>query len=179
VSRIFGEIRQNGYVVRDIESAMAHWLEVLGIGPFFYFSHVEAEEFFYKDEPCRPDLSIALANSGDMQIELIEQHDDTPTMYKAFLDAGHEGLQHVSSWVEDFDGTVERLLSAGHTIGQRGALPGGIKFAYFETELHPGSVFEVSNLAGPLAYIPQAVADAARDWDGSEPIRRVDLAGPA
>ena len=48
---------------------------------------------------------------------------------------------------------------------------GLVKFVYFETELHPGSVFEVSNMAGDLAYIPEMVADAARDWDGSEAIR--------
>lgn len=29
MSRIFGEIRQNGYVVRDTDSAMAHWTQVL------------------------------------------------------------------------------------------------------------------------------------------------------
>jgi hypothetical protein len=32
---IFGEIRQNGYVVRDIDSALRHWTEVIRVGPFF------------------------------------------------------------------------------------------------------------------------------------------------
>ena len=41
-------------------------------------------------------MSIALANSGDLQIELIQQVNDAPSMYKEFLDAGHEGLQHVA-----------------------------------------------------------------------------------
>ena len=50
---------------------------------------------------------------------------------------------------------------------------GVIKFAYFDTESHPGTVLEISNMAGELAYIPQMVADAARDWDGSEPIRKI------
>jgi hypothetical protein len=36
MSRFFGELRQNGYVVRDIQSAMKHWTEVLGVGPFYY-----------------------------------------------------------------------------------------------------------------------------------------------
>ena len=29
MSRVFGPIRQNGYVVRDIEAALHHWTEVL------------------------------------------------------------------------------------------------------------------------------------------------------
>jgi hypothetical protein len=31
----------------------------------------------------------------------------------------------------------------------------------------------MSNLAGELAALPQMVADAARNWDGSDPIRQV------
>jgi hypothetical protein len=36
MSRFLGDIRQNGFVVRDIEAAMKHWTEALGIGPFLY-----------------------------------------------------------------------------------------------------------------------------------------------
>ena len=31
MSRIFGDVRQDGYVVEDIEAAMKHWTEVLGV----------------------------------------------------------------------------------------------------------------------------------------------------
>ena len=172
MSRIFGEIRQNGYVVRDLEAAMKHWTEVLGVGPFFHLPHIPTGSFEYKGQACSPDISLAIANSGDLQIELIQQHCDTQTMYKDFLDAGREGLQHVSSWEADIDAIVERLCADGYKIGQRGEMQDGvIKFVYFETEAHPGTVFEISNMAGELAYIPQMVADAARDWDGSDPIR--------
>ena len=33
MSRIFGAVCQNGYVVRDIDAAMKHWIEVMGVGP--------------------------------------------------------------------------------------------------------------------------------------------------
>jgi catechol 2,3-dioxygenase-like lactoylglutathione lyase family enzyme len=173
MSRVFGDIRQNGYVVRDIEAAMKHWTQVLGIGPFFYMPHLEAETFVYRGKPSGVDMSIALANSGDLQIELIQQHNDEPSLYKDFLDAGREGLQHVSSWVADIQPEIDRLTAAGHVIAQEGTLAGGIRFVYFDTEQHPGTVFEMSNLAGALAALPQMVADAARNWDGSDPIRQV------
>ncbi len=35
MNRGFGSVRQNGYVVRDIEAALKHWTEVLAVGPFF------------------------------------------------------------------------------------------------------------------------------------------------
>ena len=58
MSRIFGDIRQNGYVVRDIEAAMQHWTEVLGVGPFFYFEDVPIADFTYKGAPSDAKVSI-------------------------------------------------------------------------------------------------------------------------
>ena len=70
MSRIFGAIRQNGYVVRDIEAAMSHWVEVLQIGPWFYVEHAPIRNFRYRGTPSDADVAIALANSGPLQIEL-------------------------------------------------------------------------------------------------------------
>jgi len=174
MSRLFGPIRQNGYVVRDLESAMRHWTEVLHVGPFFHLPHVEADEVVYRGEPTPVDISIALAFSGDLQIELIQQHNDAPSVYKDFLDAGHEGLQHVSAWTPDYDSALVRFEAAGQRVLQYGTLPGGLRFAYFDTELHPGTVFEISNLTAE-AFKPMldAMQDAARTWDGTDPIRGV------
>ena len=173
MSRVFGAIRQNGYVVRDLEAAMRHWTSVLHVGPFFHLPHVAIEELTYRGRPTNADVSIALAFSGDLQIELIQQHDDSPSVYKDFLDAGREGLQHVSSWTTDYDGTLARVTEAGHRVVQQGMLLGGLRFAYFDTELHPGTVFEISNAtAAPFKGMIDAMQDAARTWDGSDPIRR-------
>ena len=68
MSRLLGPVRQNGYVVHDIEAAMRHWTEVLGVGPFYYIEHVPVEHFTYKGEASDLQLSIALANSGGLQI---------------------------------------------------------------------------------------------------------------
>jgi hypothetical protein len=39
-----------------------------------------------------------MANSGDMQIELIQQRCGTPSMYRDFLQSSGEGLQHWAAW---------------------------------------------------------------------------------
>ena len=36
MSRFFGEMRQLGYVVPDIEAAMDYWSRTLGVGPWYY-----------------------------------------------------------------------------------------------------------------------------------------------
>ena len=45
MSRLFGDIRQIGIVVRDIEKAMAHWADVCGIGPCFYVDKLPVNTF--------------------------------------------------------------------------------------------------------------------------------------
>src|SRR5437588_283081 len=98
MSRLFGPMRQIGIVVRDIEKAMRHWVEVCGIGPWFYAEQLPLTEFRYKGRVYDIKMSVALANSGDVQLELIQQRCDSPSLYRDFLAAGHEGMQHWSSW---------------------------------------------------------------------------------
>jgi catechol 2,3-dioxygenase-like lactoylglutathione lyase family enzyme len=172
MSRRFGPVRQNGYVVRDVEAALKHWTEVLGVGPFWYFERVPVEDFRYFGEPSPIELSIALANSGDLQIELIQQRNDAPSMYRDFLAAGHEGLQHVAYWTEEFDAGLERAAAAGWQIGQSGHIGENGRFVYFDTQQHPGTVVELSEVSGPKGTFFAHVADAARTWDGKDAIRR-------
>src|SRR6185437_13050881 len=87
MSRFFGEVRQLGYVVHDIQKEMRHWSEVLGVGPWYYADRVPVKNFLYKGAPSPIQTSVALANSGPLQIELIQQRNDAPSMYKDFLDA--------------------------------------------------------------------------------------------
>jgi catechol 2,3-dioxygenase-like lactoylglutathione lyase family enzyme len=171
MSRIFGQIRQNGYVVKDIESAMRYWIEVMGVGPFFYFERMPAHEFYYRGQASPIELSIALANSGNLQIELIQQHNEAPSMYLDFLRKGHEGLHHVAYWTENFDADLARLKSTGYEIGQHGGVSDG-RFAYFLAENHPGSVIELSEISGRKGKFFKRIAEAAGVWDGSEPIRK-------
>ena len=44
---------QLGYVVPDIRAAMQHWLEVLGVGPFFVMEDVAIEGAYEGDRPVR------------------------------------------------------------------------------------------------------------------------------
>ena len=44
MSRLFGPMRQVGIVVRDIDKAMRHWVEVCGVGPWFYAEQLPMDE---------------------------------------------------------------------------------------------------------------------------------------
>jgi hypothetical protein len=175
MSRIFGSVRQNGYVVRDIRAALAHWTERLGVGPFYYIKQAPIEDFRYRGEPSDCKCAIALANSGDLQIELIEQLNDEPSMYRDFLAAGHEGLQHVAYWTETMDEDLARAESLGYRIGQSGTVGANGRFVYYETEAHPGTVVELSDISGQKGELFRHIREAAANWDGTNPIIEVPV----
>jgi Glyoxalase/Bleomycin resistance protein/Dioxygenase superfamily len=171
MSRIFGDIMQNGYVVRDIEAAMRHWIEVLGVGPWFYIERLPVPDFTYKGQPSPVDVSLALANSGPLQVELIQQRNDAPSLYRDFLNAGHEGLQHIGYGTHHFAADLQRLLAAGYAIGQAGTVAGRGPFVYLLTESHPGTVVELLDMSSGRDRVFARIAEAARNWDGKDPIR--------
>jgi len=174
MSRIFGPVRQNGYIVRDIDAAMKHWVEVMGVGPWYYIDRVQTDWFRHRGVDSAVEMSIALANSGDLQIELIQQRNDAPSMYKEFLDAGHEGLQHVAYWSKDYQALYDEALRLGYKIGHEGQIGGEQgRFAYLDTEAHPGTVIEISDISGHKGAFFDHIRDVSASWDGSNPIRPV------
>ena len=174
MSRFFGKVCQNGYVVRDIEAALKHWTEVLGVGPFYYIDRVKCDWFTYRGKPSPVEMSIALGNTGDLQIELIQQRNDAPSMYMDFLKAGREGLQHMSYWTTDYQAAYDRAIAAGYKVGHEGQIGGEQgRFVYFDTETHPGTVIEMSDISGSKGQFFEHIRKAAIDWDGSNPVRPV------
>ncbi|WP_034294461.1 VOC family protein [Herbaspirillum sp. RV1423] len=171
MSRFLGEIKQLGYVVEDIQAAMTYWSEVLGVGPWYYMERVPLKNYRYKGEPQDIHSSVALANSGNVQVELIQQRNDAPSMYRDFLKAGRTGLQHLAYWTEDFDNDLARLLEKGWKIGMSGEVGERGRFVYFETEYHPGTVIELSEIAGPKGTVFRIIRESSEGWDGSDPVR--------
>jgi hypothetical protein len=175
MSALFGKVCQNGYVVRDIEAAMKFWTEGQRVGPFFYIPKVKTDWFRYRGADSPVALSIALANSGDLQIELIQQRNAAPSMYLDFLERHGEGLQHMSYWTTDYQALYDRAIASGFVVGHEGQI-GGPKgrFAYFETAGHAGTVVEISDISGGKGRFFQHIRRAAESWDGRDPVRVVE-----
>jgi Glyoxalase/Bleomycin resistance protein/Dioxygenase superfamily len=164
-----GAVRQIGYVVRDIDAVLASWVN-LGIGPWFVMRGIPIRAL-YRGEPCEITLTLALANSGEMQIELLQQHDDTPSIYTEFLSSGHEGYHQLAYWTDDFDATMASARDAGWPVVWLGDEDVGTRFAYLEPPNSPATVIEVMEDNEITAGMGKFVRDAARNWDGSDPIR--------
>ena len=176
MSRVFGPIRQLGYAVRDIEQAMQHWTSVMGVGPFFYLENHAAPNSTYRGKPANSRLSIAFAQCGDVQIELLQPMNDAPSLLNDFLRAGHEGLQHVAFWTTTFDADLARYAALGFEVVQTGGLSGPNNGnVFFEGRGYPAlaHAIEISDISGTKGAMFRRIAAAADNWDGSDPVRRL------
>lgn len=176
MSQLFGPVRQMGYVVRDIESAMRSWTGVLHIGPFYYVERVPGIDLRYQGAAGSPRVSLALAYSGDLQIELIQQHDRTPSSYLDFLAAGHEGLHHIGFFTEHYDLDLQRAAEAGLLVEQSdrvGDLVG--ESTYFASSGHTEPMLKLIDLHASNHELYRMVRTEAQRWDGSGPVRRMEL----
>ena len=78
---------QAAFIVDDVEAAALRWVRTTGIGPFLHVPHIQLAEYDYRGERRSGlDFSVALAQSGGVQIELIQQHCDNPSAYRDTID---------------------------------------------------------------------------------------------
>jgi catechol 2,3-dioxygenase-like lactoylglutathione lyase family enzyme len=166
-----GPIRQIGYVVTDLDAALASWVG-LGVGPWLVIRGLPMRAR-YRGEPCETTLSLALSNSGEMQLELIQQHDDTPSIFTEFLAANGPGYHQLAYWTEDFDATMTAVEEAGWPVVWSGGEDLGVRFAYVEPPHSPVTVVEISELTAAQEATATFIRDSAANWDGSDPIREM------
>ncbi len=164
-----GAVRQIGYVVSDFDRTLAGFVAA-GIGPWFVLRGVE-QSVLYRGEPCTVTLTIGFANSGDMQFEVIHQDDDVPSIYREFTDAGQDGYHQLAYWAEDFDAALTAGTAAGWPVVWSGGQDVSARYAYFEVPGGPATVIELMELTPTTVGMGDFVRAAAREWDGSEPIR--------
>ena len=176
--RAIGRIDQVGFVVDDLEAAIAHWSGKLGVGPFFVSEHVPYKTFTYYGQETPIDLSLAFSYIGPLQIELIKQHNDVPSMYQKLKKSAPNGLVHMAKYVDDLDAAAAPLIAAGNPVIQYSCDEGGVETLYLETDLHNGGLIEFIRVPdGHKPYL-DLIREAVADWDGARPLRRIDPDNP-
>jgi len=170
--RSLGNVMQLAYVPSDLDAALDYWINRMGVGPFFRLEHAQQalDAATYRGKPCEADFTMHLAYWGDMQIELIQQHNDAPSIYKDWRDQGAEGLHHTCILVSDLAAAIDLCTRAGASLLQDGQ-SGASRFAYMDTRGGPGSILEMLCPAPEVLAYQTIMKECARDWDGGNPIR--------
>jgi len=166
-----GAVRQVGYVVRDLDQTVADWLR-MGVGPWFVMRG-QSQSVLYRGRPCTVSLSMAFANSGDLQIEVIQQEDGEPSIFGEYLASGREsGVHQLAWWTADYAEAIRSAEALGWPVVWSGGEEGkGARFAYLEPPSGPAPIVEIMELTPAVEGLAALVRGAADGWDGTAPIR--------
>lgn len=135
-------IFQYAYLVNDLEEAAHRWHRLYGAGPFMLTWHHKTDKFMYRGTRQEADVSYAFGYLGEHQIQFIQQHDDTPSIYRDMYKAGEEGFHHVGCLVNDFAAARQRMMDLGFTNACE-LWADDVNAAYFDTRSVNGGFTEI------------------------------------
>ena len=132
---------QIGFIVDDLFATAEKWTQVHGIGPFHVLPRYETS-YTYRGEAATMDVQIAVAQAGPVQVELICQYDDTPSVYTDLAGDGACRFHQLSTVTFDYERTRAHYAEAGYEI--RGEIVNrGQHVAYVDTRPDFGFYTEV------------------------------------
>ena len=131
-----------GFVVRDLDAAMARYAPLFG--PFQRIDgSVKACQF--RGRVADVELDIAFGRSGTLEIELIQWlGGESP--HAEFTLQGHEGMHHLRFRVADADAWIAKVRPAGYAPIWYKRYSPDITFAYLE---RPGDPLLIEFLQMP------------------------------
>jgi hypothetical protein len=143
--KLFGPIRQVAYVVPELDAAMKAWNAQLGVGPFAVVRGLQPlTGSRYRGAPSGDViLDMGFAYIEDVQLELIEQRNQTPSVYREAIERGLHSLHHYGFWVEDFDTAYAHAVAHGFEAVVEAGSRGPGRMSYVESRLIPGLICEL------------------------------------
>ncbi len=173
---VLGEpIVQIAYFVNNSEQAAAWACKAYGAGPFFLVERIELAWAEHRGErQAQPFLhTSAYGQWGNVMMELVQQDVEGPSPFRDLFAPGEQGLHHTAMMVESLEGTYQAAAELGLEVAARAQTLNGREFAFIDTVAQQGHLLEVYERSEQLLGFYQFVADAARGWDGKEPVRRL------
>jgi hypothetical protein len=162
------------FIVKDVYESIGAFLDVYGIGPWFVFEHYPMKDCKYRGSPAELDFTVAVAYSGPMMLELIQQNDDRPSAYREVVAKRGYGFHHLAIPSYDFDKDLAHYRSLGFTVVNEGTSPadhGGSRGAYVDTSPKLPGMTEVLEIVPEMAAALTEMEATAANWDGTDPIR--------
>lgn len=159
---------QIAWAVSDLDEAATRWARNFGAGPFFANRHFS---FAASEMDVELELSIAIGRWANVEIELIQQHCDTPSWLFETGPDGSPKMAHIAWYADDLLAEVDRLGKLGFGLVHLGSDEGGATMAWVDTRPIIGAVSEIYRDDPERRARKRAIEAAAETWDGTRPIR--------
>ncbi len=164
-------IFQEAYLVNDIDESIKKWNALFGAGPFIRVPHHKTDTFDYRGTNHEADVTYAFGYLGDMMIQFIQQHDDTPSIYLDMFPDRSEGQHHIARLVADYEGTRDSILADGHDLACE-LEANGIHACYLDTRSAIGVFTELHSITDRILTTFGRWRDAHRDRTDPDDILR-------
>lgn len=168
---VFKGIMQVAYIVPDLQKAIAHYVDELRVGPWFVSDHFAGTEKIYRGQPTEVDMAIAMSYANGMNIELIQQIGDAPSVYRDVADARGYGFHHWGYATDSYDDDVKRYRAQGYEVAFTTSIRGA-RLAYIDTTRDLPGMIELIELTPAHKTIFTGWYQAAKTWDGHDPVRK-------
>jgi hypothetical protein len=167
-----GAIFQYAYTVADINRSMADYVERLGIGPWSLRDTFSPRAALLRGQPHSPTFSLARTFSGNTMIELIQQHDDGPSVFHEDPGPRRYGFHHWGVVTATFEQDLARHQAQGYPEAFSDELPSGSRVVYVDaTRVFPG-MLELVEYSEAQDRFYTSIYEATLDWDGTRPVHR-------
>lgn len=171
MSRLFGPAIQLCYLSADLDATLNHWTQTLGVGPFFVLPARDFVSLQVDGAEIAPDgliETIALGNTGDLQIEIIVPGLKEST-YRRALRAGAAAPHHIGFAARDFEHQRALGVASGLTVEME-AQTSLTRLAYLRGE-SPGPLVELIEMNEGVESVFDEVRRASVGWSGYAPVR--------
>ena len=166
-----GPVGQLAYLPSDFDAAVRYWTQTMGVGPFYLMENIRLKDMKYKGAPTGSMFSIAIAYWGDVQIELVRAENAEPGLYNGEY-AVTDRLHHICIFVDSIAEARAACAAAGAEILVEGKVGADGEVIYVDPGAGPGHVIEILQNASGTGALFQMIKEAAKDWDGSDPLRK-------
>jgi len=164
---------QIAYHVSNPEAAAREYARSFGWGPFFLMEHIELSSCVYRGSAARFDHTSAYGQAGDIMIELIAQHDDSPSVLRELYAREAVGIHHVAHFVPDLSAALREAEAGGVAVALDARTSTGTRFAMLDTTRALGHMVEIYEPEGALLKFYRHVRRAAEGWKGEQPVRHL------
>jgi hypothetical protein len=162
---------QMAYVVEDIARAMKMWVKELNVGPWFLLDSFTGVDPVYRGKPSGAAISLAMSFAGHMMIELIQEHEPAPSVYRETIEKRGYGFHHWGIATNNFEKSMERYEASGYDTAFFARVPTGGRVAYMDTTKDLPGMVELIELGAAFDDVFGRFHAATIGWDGTRPVR--------
>jgi catechol 2,3-dioxygenase-like lactoylglutathione lyase family enzyme len=165
-----GTVVQVAYMVDDAARAAQEFSERTGAGPFFVRHNPVTGARGPNGSVGTFDHSSAYGQWGRIQVELVQTHTAEPIEF-AETTLTRNSIHHVALMVASFDDQQQKYADMGWPALLTATTRNGNNFAFHDARPQLGHLVEIYEPRPTILQLYRRVAEAATNWDGTDPVR--------